>query len=81
MKNTMAMDDFFILPFCPTTLCHSCSPVFGVQITVSNIPEYDPTGLPFWEIYVKEGKSNTIRVGGTLAGNFVGTWFCRRLID
>jgi hypothetical protein len=37
----------------------------GSQITVSKIPEYDPTGLPFWNIYIKEGKSRTIRVGGT----------------
>jgi hypothetical protein len=49
----------------------------GSQITVSKIPEYDPTGLPFWNIYIKEGKSRTIRVGGTLAGNFVGKFYTR----
>ena len=43
-----------------------------LQITVSKIPNFDPTTLPYWDLYVKEGKAHTIRVGGTLAGNFTG---------
>jgi hypothetical protein len=27
--------------------------------------------LPFWDIYVKEGKDKSIQVGGTMAGQFV----------
>jgi ABC-type lipoprotein export system ATPase subunit/heme/copper-type cytochrome/quinol oxidase subunit 4 len=37
-------------------------------LSVSNIPSFDPTQLPFWDIYVKEGIASTIRVGGTMAG-------------
>lgn len=39
-------------------------------ITVSKIPHFDPSRLPFWDIYVKEGKDQTIQAGGTLAGQF-----------
>ena len=39
-------------------------------ITVSKIPNFDPTSLPFWDIYEREGKASTIQVGGTMAGEF-----------
>ena len=39
-------------------------------IPVSKIPNFDPTRLPYWDIYVKEGKDSTIKVGGTMAGEF-----------
>jgi ABC-type nitrate/sulfonate/bicarbonate transport system ATPase subunit len=45
---------------------HSIRP----YITVSKIPNFDPTQLPFWDTYVKEGKADTIQAGGTLAGKF-----------
>jgi len=39
-------------------------------VTVSKIPNFDPTGLPYWGIYEKEGSASTIKVGGTMAGEF-----------
>jgi ABC-type lipoprotein export system ATPase subunit len=39
-------------------------------IAVSKIPNFDPTTLPFWEIYEKENKAGSIQVGGTMAGEF-----------
>jgi ABC-type lipoprotein export system ATPase subunit len=39
-------------------------------ITVSKIPKFDPTKLPYWSIYEAEGKVDTIKVGGTMAGEF-----------
>jgi ABC-type lipoprotein export system ATPase subunit len=39
-------------------------------ITVSKIPNLDPTVLPYWEIYQNEGKADIIQVGGTMAGEF-----------
>jgi hypothetical protein len=48
---------------------HSLRP----YITVSKIPNFDPTRLPFWDTYVTEGKADTIKVGGTMAGEFTGT--------
>lgn len=40
-------------------------------IQVKTIPDFDPTQLPFWETYEKEGAADTIPVGGTLAGKFI----------
>ena len=39
-------------------------------IPVTSIPSFDPTQLPFWNIYEREGTAATIKVGGTLAGEF-----------
>jgi ABC-type lipoprotein export system ATPase subunit len=39
-------------------------------VTVSKIPHFEPTGLPYWDIYEREGKAATIQVGGTMAGEF-----------
>jgi ABC-type nitrate/sulfonate/bicarbonate transport system ATPase subunit len=39
-------------------------------ITVSQIPSFDPTQLPFWDIYKHERKDKSIQVGGTMAGKF-----------
>jgi hypothetical protein len=39
-------------------------------ITVSKIPNFDATRLPYWDIYVKEEKAEKIQVGGTMAGEF-----------
>jgi hypothetical protein len=45
---------------------HSVRP----HVTVSKIPNFDPTALPYWEIYEREGKTAKIQVGGTMAGEF-----------
>jgi ABC-type lipoprotein export system ATPase subunit len=39
-------------------------------VTVTKIPHFDPTALPYWSIYEKEGKADKIQVGGTMAGEF-----------
>ena len=39
-------------------------------IPVAKIPHFDPTQLPYWSVYEKEGTAGTIPVGGTLAGTF-----------
>jgi ABC-type lipoprotein export system ATPase subunit len=39
-------------------------------VIVSKIPNFDPKGLPYWDIYEREEKAATIRVGGTMAGEF-----------
>jgi len=39
-------------------------------VVVSKIPNFDPTRLPFWDIYEREGKAGTISAGGTMAGRF-----------
>ena len=39
-------------------------------IIVSRIPNFDPSQLPYWDVYVNEGKANTIKAGGTMAGEF-----------
>jgi len=39
-------------------------------IAVKKIPSFDPTALPFWEIYLKEEKDQKILIGGTMAGEF-----------
>lgn len=40
-------------------------------ITVAKIPDFDPTRLPYWKIYVDEEKAETIKVGGTMAGEAI----------
>mmetsp|Transcript_17597 Transcript_17597/g.36757 ORF Transcript_17597/g.36757 Transcript_17597/m.36757 type:complete len:506 (+) Transcript_17597:219-1736(+) len=40
-------------------------------IKVSAIPNFDPTKLPYWDIYERENKANSIIVGGTIAGQFM----------
>jgi ABC-type nitrate/sulfonate/bicarbonate transport system ATPase subunit len=45
---------------------HSIRP----YIKVSHIPDFDPTQLPYWDIYVREGKDKSIQVGGTMGGKF-----------
>jgi hypothetical protein len=37
---------------------------------VCKIPKFDPTTLPYWDIYIKENKASTIQVGGTMAGEY-----------
>lgn len=37
---------------------------------MSQIPNFDPSLLPFWSIYVGEGKDKAIKVGGSMAGKF-----------
>lgn len=46
---------------------HSARP----YIPVNGIPNFDPTQLPYWDIYQREGTAETIKVGGTMAGEFV----------
>ncbi len=38
---------------------------------MSSIPAFDPTQLPYWDIYVNEKKDKSILVGGTIAGQFM----------
>ena len=40
-------------------------------IAVSAIPNFDPTKLPYWDIYMTEKKAHNIIVGGTIAGQFM----------
>jgi len=40
-------------------------------INVSSIPNFDPSHLPYWDIYVRENKARSIIVGGTIAGQFM----------
>eukprot|EP00984_Skeletonema_dohrnii_P031828 scaffold24854_cov78-Skeletonema_dohrnii-CCMP3373.AAC.1 len=40
-------------------------------ITVSSIPAFDPTQLPYWDIYIREKKDESIIVGGTIGGTFM----------
>mmetsp|Transcript_7424 Transcript_7424/g.12925 ORF Transcript_7424/g.12925 Transcript_7424/m.12925 type:complete len:525 (-) Transcript_7424:384-1958(-) len=40
-------------------------------IAVSAIPNFDPTKLPYWDIYVNEKKEKSIIVGGTIAGQYM----------
>ena len=37
---------------------------------MSKIPHFDPKGLPYWDIYEREGIADSIMVGGTMAGEF-----------
>jgi len=37
-------------------------------ITVGQIPSFDPSKLPYWNLYEKQAK--TIKIGGTMAGEF-----------
>lgn len=58
-----------------TTKSHKCTYIrqyhnIRPYVTVSKIPNFDPTKLPYWDIYVKEGKADSIKVGGTMAGEF-----------
>ncbi|CAB9525641.1 expressed unknown protein [Seminavis robusta] len=39
-------------------------------VTVTKVPNFDPTRLPYWDIYVNEGTADKIKVGGTMAGEF-----------
>ena len=39
-------------------------------VKVSKIPHFDPKGLPYWDIYEREGIADNIMVGGTMAGEF-----------
>jgi len=39
-------------------------------VTVNRIPNFDPTQLPYWDIYVNEKKDQSIKIGGTMAGEF-----------
>jgi hypothetical protein len=39
-------------------------------LKITQIPRFDPTKLPFWDIYVNEGTSANIVAGGTMAGEF-----------
>jgi hypothetical protein len=60
-----------------TTKSHKCTYIrqyhnIRPYVTVSKIPNFDPSGLPYWEIYEREGKDSTIQVGGTMAGQFTG---------
>jgi hypothetical protein len=62
-----------------TTKSHKCTYIrqyhsIRPYVTVSKIPNFDPSKLPFWDIYEKEGKAESIQVGGTMAGEFTGTY-------
>ena len=40
-------------------------------IPVTSIPNFDPKQLPYWDIYEREDTAATIKIGGTMAGEFV----------
>jgi GTPase SAR1 family protein len=61
-----------------TTKSHKCTYIrqyhsIRPYVTVNKIPNFDPTKLPFWDVYEREGTASTIQVGGTMAGEFTGT--------
>jgi hypothetical protein len=47
---------------------HSLRP----DITVSRIPNFDPSKLPFWNIYESNGTALTVKVGGFMSGRYTG---------
>jgi ABC-type lipoprotein export system ATPase subunit len=58
-----------------TTKSHHCTYIrqyhnIRPYVTVSQIPNFDPQQLPFWDIYEREKKDTSIEVGGTMAGKF-----------
>lgn len=58
-----------------TTKSHHCTYIrqyhnIRPYVTVSQIPNFNPTELPFWDIYEREEKDTSIKVGGTMAGEF-----------
>jgi hypothetical protein len=64
-----------------TTKSHKCTYIrqyhnLRPYITVSKIPKFDPTRLPFWDTYVAEDTADTIKVGGTMAGEYTGRFSC-----
>jgi hypothetical protein len=66
-----------------TTKSHKCTYIrqyhnLRPYITVSKIPNFDPTRLPFWDTYVNEGTADSIKVGGTMAGEFTGKFRSER---
>jgi hypothetical protein len=62
--------------FCPLILTQHVAPsgqyhAARPYIKVTSIPNFDPTALPYWDIYQREGTASTIRIGGTIAGEFI----------
>ena len=60
-----------------TTKSHQCTYIrqyhnIRPYVIVSVIPNFDPKQLPYWDIYEREGKADTIQVGGTMAGQYTG---------
>lgn len=58
-----------------TTKSHKCTYIrqyhnIRPYVTVSKIPNFDPSKLPYWDIYEREGTAKSIKVGGTMAGEF-----------
>ena len=45
---------------------HSLRP----YIIVKRSPNFDPTAFLYWDIYVCEGNADSIKIGGTMAGQF-----------
>ena len=39
-------------------------------VTVTKVPNFDATQLPYWDIYEREGTAQSIKLGGTMAGEF-----------
>ena len=39
-------------------------------IPVSCIPQFDPTRLPYWDLYTERDQQESIALGGTMAGQF-----------
>ncbi|KAL3770042.1 hypothetical protein ACHAWU_005869 [Discostella pseudostelligera] len=40
-------------------------------VSVTAIPNFDPTKLPYWDTLINEKKDKSIIVGGTIAGQFM----------
>jgi hypothetical protein len=49
---------------------HSLRP----DITVSRIPNFDPSKLPFWNTYEDNGTASTVKVGGFMSGRYTGMY-------
>lgn len=81
LSRAFAEDDTHtLLHFLYAGQYHTARP----YIRVTSIPNFDPSALPYWDIYVKEGIADTIRVGGTMAGEFTaglsGKWAARVMV-
>ena len=66
-KTTFLEDVFRIHKCTYIRQYHSMRP----YIKVTTIPNFDPTQLPYWETYEREGEADTIRVGGSIGGKLM----------
>lgn len=41
------------------------------DVKVCDIPDFDPSSLPFWGLYESEGLASSVKVGGLLGGEYI----------